>query len=36
MNKKQEAYNYMAHKVAGEMQRHVDIWTTNMVINTTI
>ena len=36
MNKKQEAYNSMAHKTIGEMNRHNDIWKDNKIIVDTV
>jgi len=36
MNKTQEAYNSMAHKTIGELQRHSDIWTGNTIITNTV
>ncbi len=36
MNKRQEAYNSMAHKVIGEMNRHHDSWKSNSVISSTV
>ncbi len=36
MNKRQEAYSSMAHKVIGEMNRHKDIWKSNKVISGTV
>jgi len=36
MTRKQEAYNSMAHKAIGEMNRHNNIWKSNKVISGTV
>ena len=36
MNRKQEAYNLMAHKTIGETKRHSDIWKGNKVFGNTV
>ncbi len=36
MNKKQEAYKSMVHKVIGEMGNYASIWASNTVINNTV